>query len=211
MSSKGLAGVPIVLSGPSGTGKTTIRQQLLARYQDLVASISATTRPPRPGETHGRDYLFLSQSDFESGIAQGLFAEHAEVHGKHYGTPKGPLEEQLAKGADVLLVIDVQGGLQVKQHYPEALMIFLLPPSMAELRKRIEARRTDSDETIELRMKNAEWEMGFASHYDYWVINRSLEEAVREVRSIMVADRCRAHRAIARYARIGLEWPGVTG
>lgn len=206
MSSSAHLGVPVVLSGPSGVGKTTIRNQLLARYQDIVASVSATTRPARPGEAHGKDYLFLSEEAFQEGIRGGMFAEHAEVHGRWYGTPRGPLEERLEQGADVLLVIDVQGGLQVKEAYPEALMIFLLPPSREELHRRLSGRGEDSEEIIALRMKNAEWEMTFSQRYDYWVLNRSLEEAVSQVRAILVADRCRRERARVRLSRLGLSW-----
>lgn len=196
----------MVLSGPSGVGKTTIRNQLLARYQDIVASVSATTRPPRPGEVYGKDYLFLSEEAFKEGVHDGIFAEHAEVHGRWYGTPRGPLEERLEQGTDVLLVIDVQGGSQVKEVYPQALMIFLLPPSKEELHKRLSGRGEDPDETIATRLKNADWEMGFSERYDYWVLNRSLEEAVAHVRAILVADRCRRERARARLTRLGLSW-----
>jgi guanylate kinase len=207
MSSSTWKGVPVVLSGPSAVGKTTIRNQLLARFQDIVPSISATTRAPRTGEVHGKDYLFLSREAFEQGLRENMFLEYAEVHGELYGTPRGPLEDVLTQGVDALLVIDVQGGVQVKAQYPDALMVLLLPPSMAELQKRFGKRGDTAESDIVLRLKNAEWEIGFAKHYDYWVVNRSLEEAVREVRAILVADRCRRERAITRYARLGMEWP----
>jgi guanylate kinase len=209
MSSENLAAVPIVLSGPSGVGKTTIRQQLLSRYQDIAVSISATTRPKRPGEEHGKDYLFMSQEGFKQGIDAGSFLEWAEVHGEYYGTPIGPVEELLATGTDVLLVIDIQGGVQVKQIYPEALLVFLLPPTMEELVRRMMKRGSEGEETARLRLENAKGELGFAQFYDYWVINHSLDDAVAKVRSIIVADRCRAPRAADRFSNLGYTWPGI--
>ena len=209
MSSDPPPGVPVVLSGPSGVGKTTIQRQLLSRYQDVAASISATTRPPRPGEVNGKDYIFLSQEEFRKGIEQRLFLEYAEVHGHFYGTPLGPLEEHLRNGADALLVIDVQGGTQVRQNRRDALLIFLLPPSMEDLERRIRDRGDVSEKDLAVRMRNADWEMSFAKDYAYWVINRSLEEAVAQVRAILVADRCRPGRARRRYTGLGLSLPGI--
>lgn len=209
MSSEPTLGVPVVLSGPSGVGKTTIRQQLLSRYQDIVASISATTRPRRPGETHGKDYYFYTEEQFKSGIEQGLFLEWAMVHGNYYGTPRGPIEEKMEEGVDVLLVIDIQGGVQVKELYPEALLIFLLPPSMGELQQRISDRGTETIEVLRSRLANAEHELSYAQYYDYWVINRSLDEAVAQVRSIIVGDRCRVDRAYHRFKLMGYHWPGL--
>ncbi len=211
MSSKPSTGIPVVLSGPSGAGKTTIQKQLLSRYQDLVPSISATTRPPRPGEVHGKDYLFLSEPEFQSGTEQNLFLEHAQVHGHFYGTPKGPLEEHLHLGVDVLLVIDVQGGLQIRSACTEAVLIFLLPPSMADLAKRIDSRGDVPPGEMQVRLRNAEWEMSFATQYDYLVINRNLDEAVSQVRSILVADRCRTQRAVRRIHHLGIDLPGLEG
>lgn len=207
MSSSPVPGVPVVLSGPSGVGKTSVREQLLARYQDIVASISATTRAPRPGEVQGRDYLFFDRETFEKSLAQDLFLEHAEVHGEYYGTPRGPVDDQRAKGADVLLVIDVQGGAQVKRMIPESILIFLVPPSMDELRKRIDHRGDLPEEVAQLRLKNALRELAVADQYDYWVMNRTLEESVSQVRSILVADRCRRERAKPRFANLGYSLP----
>jgi guanylate kinase len=175
----------------------------------VAVSISATTRPVRPGEVHGKDYLFLDRQEFRQGIEDGQFLEWAEVHGEFYGTPRGPMEDCLKRGTDVLLVIDIQGGVQVKQLYPEALLIFLFPPKMDDLVDRIGKRGKDNEEAIRTRLKNAEGEVAFAKFYDYWVINRSLEDAVKQVRSIIVADRLRADRAFDRYAGLGYEWPGI--
>jgi guanylate kinase len=210
MSSEAPAGIPVVLSGPSGVGKTTIQKQLLARYQDVVPSISATTRSPRPGEVNGKDYLFLSMDDFKKGIEEEWFLEYAEVHGQFYGTPRGPLEEHLHKGVDGLLVIDVQGGLQVRSRCEESLLIFLLPPSMEDLERRIRGRGDVSGEDMAVRLRNAQWEMSFAKDYDYWVVNRSLEEAVAQVRAILVADRCRPTRIRRRFEKLQIALPGVS-
>lgn len=210
MSNKVATGIPVVLSGPSGVGKTTIQRQLLARYQDVVTSISATTREPRPGEINGKDYLFFTREAFQRGIEEGWFLEYAEVHGNYYGTPRGPLEEHLQKGADALLVIDVQGGIQVRKHCEESLLIFLLPPSMKDLEDRICGRGDVSKKDMAIRLKNAEWELSFAKDYDYLVVNRSLDEAVAQVRAILVADRCRPIRMKRRLDQLGIHMPGVT-
>jgi len=210
MSSESPPGIPVVLSGPSGVGKTTIQKQLLARYQDVVPSISATTRPPRPGEVHGKDYLFFSKEEFQRGIEQDWFLEYAEVHGFFYGTPRGPLEESLYKGADALLVIDVQGGIQVRSRCEESLLIFLLPPSMEELERRIHGRGDVSGDDMAVRLRNAQWELSFAKDYDYWVINRSVEETVARVRAILVADRCRPNRMKCRLEQLKINLPGNT-
>ena len=208
-SENNLSGIPIVLSGPSGVGKTTIRRQILSRYQDIGHSVSATTRGKRSGEVHGKDYFFLSRDEFQDGIDNDRFMEWSEVHGEYYGTPKGPVEECLGKGTDVLLVIDIQGGVTVKQMYPESLLIFLLPPSMEALLTRLQKRGHASAEDAELRLQNAHKEVAFSKFYDYWVINHQLEEAVSQVRSIIVADRCRAGRARDRYLQLGYDWPGI--
>ncbi|MCB9767299.1 MAG: guanylate kinase [Candidatus Omnitrophica bacterium] len=209
MSSDLFPGVPVVISGPSGVGKTTVKEQLLARYQDLGASISATTRPQRQGEVNGQDYYFYSTEQFKADIEKDLFLEWALVHGNYYGTPKGPIEERLEKGIDVLLIIDIQGGIQVKNIFPEALLIFLLPPSMGELQQRISDRGTETIETLRSRFANAEHEISYARYYDFWVINRSLDEAVSQVRSIIVGDRCRVGRAHSRFKQLGYDWPGL--
>ena len=209
MSSDLPLGVPVVLSGPSGVGKTTIQRQLLARFQDIVPSISATTRASRPGEIHGKDYFFFSREEFQKGIEQDWFLEYAEVHGNFYGTPRGPLEESLHKGVDALLVIDVQGGLQVRDRCKESLLIFLLPPSMQDLERRIRGRGDVSEVDIAVRLKNAQWELSFAKDYDYWVINRSVEETVSTVRSILVADRCRPARLTRRLEQLDIPLPGI--
>lgn len=206
-----LRGVPVILSGPSGVGKTTVMQQLMARFQDINVLVTATTRPPRTGEINGKDYLFMSEPDFRVGIERGMFLEWAEVHGCLYGSPRGPLEDDLNRGIDVFLVIDVQGGVEACRAYPEALSIFLQPPSMPDLLDRIVNRQTDDADQIAKRMDNARRELAAAQHYDYWVLNRKLDEAVNQVRSIVVADRCRRQRAWQRYQALGVDLPLLSG
>jgi len=209
MSSDSASGVPLVLSGPSGVGKTTLTHQILAQFQDISQSISATTRSPRMGEVPGKDYIFMSTDEFKKSIDEDLFLEHAVVHGEYYGTPKGPLEERLSQGTDVLLVIDVQGGAQIKKIYPQAVLIFVLPPSMEVLEQRITERGGDDQESLDVRLQNARDEVSFARFYDYWVVNRDLEEAISQIRSIIVADRCQADRARDLLRGFGFSWPGL--
>jgi len=160
-----------------------------SRFPDLVYSISHTTRPPRPGEVHGVDYFFISTDEFRKGIAAGLWAEWAEVHGNYYGTSARFLEEALSSGKDVLLDIDVQGACQIVDRFPGAVTIFILPPSMEVLRRRIESRGTDSPEVIELRMENARREMQRRDCYDYRIVNDRLEDAVEALAGVIEKHR----------------------
>jgi guanylate kinase len=181
----------IVISAPSGGGKTTLCKVLLKLDPRLVQSISATTRGPRPGEKAGRDYFFISESEFKRRIQSRHFLEWAWVHGHRYGTLKAAVESQLKNGRDVLLTIDVQGGLAVKKQYPKAILIFLLPPSLKVLSRRLRGRGTDSRKTIAERLKNARWELSLADKYDYNVVNDTLVQASREVAAIIIAERLR--------------------
>lgn len=187
-------GILFIVSAPSGAGKTTISRRALEEIPGLEMSISCTTRTPRPGEVEGRDYRFLSPADFERMRAQGGFAESAQVHDFLYGTPRKPLEDALAAGRDVLLDIDVQGARQLKQRYREAVAVFVLPPSEKELERRLRGRGTDAEEVIRRRLARARAEMDEYRAYDYYVINREVEESVRLLGAIVAAERVRVAR-----------------
>lgn len=176
-----------IISGPSGAGKGTIAKRILEET-DLEFSVSMTTRSPREGEIDGVHYYFVCEDDFVKHIENDGFLEHAQVFGNRYGTPKGPILERLEKGTDVLLDIDVQGALQIKQNYPDGVFIFILPPSMAELRKRLTGRGTETAEVIEMRLGKTLTEIAYVDKYDYLVVNGDLEEAVNRVRSIIIAE-----------------------
>ncbi len=173
-----------IISGASGTGKTTLCRKL-EKECGLFFSISATTRPKRPGEIDGRDYYFLPPQEFDKMIQEGKFLEWAQVHGNYYGTPAGPVEEHLEKGRDVLLDLDTQGGLFLKKIKPETLLIFIKAPSLEDLKKRLKGRGTDSKEVMERRIQNAEEEIKKSSHYDYVVINRDLQQAKEDLKKII--------------------------
>ncbi len=184
----------VVISGPSGVGKSSFVKQLLGAGLNLEYSVSATTRARRPHETDGRDYLFLSREEFKRRIEAGEFVEWAEVHGELYGTLRTETERRLREGRNVLLDIDVQGGRAVRKVYRDGVFIFVLPPSLASLEERLRGRGTDSDERIRLRLENARREIALVSEYDYAVVNDDLESALERVASIIVAESCRAGR-----------------
>jgi guanylate kinase len=168
-----------VVSAPSGTGKTTLCNRVRKHFRDLYYSVSATTRPARPGEQDGRDYHFVSVQEFERGIAEGRWAEWARVHGNLYGTSAQWIAEVLAKGGDILLDIDVQGARQILKRFPEAVTIFILPPNMAELERRLRLRGTDDDATVALRIDNAREEMAQQGLYRHVLVNDDLEKAAQ--------------------------------
>jgi guanylate kinase len=179
-----------VISGPSGTGKGTICRRLTETV-DVELSVSMTTRKPRPKETDGLSYYFVSEQRFNEVLAEGGFLEHAEVYGRKYGTPKAPVAAQLEAGRDVILEIDIQGALQVRENEPSGIFIYILPPSMEELRNRIVGRGSESKTDIDHRMDEALAEIACLNQYDYCVVNGELEEAVCQVAAIIVAERAR--------------------
>lgn len=190
-------GLMLVLSSPSGAGKTTISRRLLYTEANLSLSISATTRPPRPGEEEGKDYFFVSDARFAEMVAKGELLEHAVVFGNNYGTPKAPVVAALESGRDVLFDIDWQGTQQLRESAREDLVsVFILPPSTVELERRLHARAQDSDEVVRGRMAKAADEMSHWAEYDYIIINENLENSVRQVEAILTAERLRRERRV---------------
>jgi len=184
-------GMLFVLSAPSGAGKLTVLNIVRKQEPNLITTVSATTRAPRTGEKHAVDYYFIDEGEFISHIKQDAFVEWASVHGNYYGTLKSELERCRRDGNDVLLEVDVQGMRNIKSHYPEMISIFLMPPSLEELASRLQKRGTDSDETIALRLKNAEEEMAARNEFDYVVVNDNLDNAVSDIRTILANERTR--------------------
>lgn len=198
-------GLLVIISAPSGAGKTSLCEAVMGFFPDLNYSVSHTTRTPRPGETNGDDYHFVSQETFQEMIKDGRFAEWAEVHGNKYGTAAEPIRECLHKEKGVILDIDGQGARQLKDKFPDAVSIFILPPSWEELEERLRSRRTDDDKDIEIRLKNAREEIQYVEQYDYVVINDDFTEAASTLKSIVIAEKCRTQRFLRReqdYMRI---------
>ena len=181
-----------VISGPSGAGKGTLTTEVLKRVPSLARSISVTTRRPRPAEKNGVDYYFVTADEFREHIRKNDFLEWAKVHGNYYGTLKSIVEKELAAGKDVVMVIDVQGAISVKKMMPEAVLIFIKPPSMEELRKRLKERKTENEAELERRMKNAEAEMKLAKLYDFVVINDDVNRATDELVGIIQSIRSKS-------------------
>jgi guanylate kinase len=187
-------GLLFVVSAPSGTGKTTVVEHLAGRTARLRQSVSFTSRPSREGETDGVDYNFVSRPAFEDMVRQGAFLEWAEIYGDLYGTSRSDTERVLASGVDLVLVIDVQGGRQVRGQLPEAVGIFVLPPAFEALARRLRGRNKDSEEAIARRMATARREVDAVSEYDYVVVNDDLGRCVEEVEAIITAERARVRR-----------------
>ncbi|WP_411676655.1 guanylate kinase [Caproicibacter sp.] len=187
-------GLLLILSGPSGTGKGTVVKNLMAGNPGIRFSVSATTRAPRPGETDGKEYFFLTRERFHEITADGKMLENAEYCGNCYGTPLTPILEWTAQGLDVVLDIEVQGGAQVKQKRPDAVGIFILPPSLQELEHRLRQRGTETEEVIRGRLQAARREIQAAVHYDYIVINDTVESAVAQIQAIIHAEKNKTSR-----------------
>ena len=187
-------GFLLVLSGPSGSGKGTVSEALMKNNDDIIFSTSVTTRTPRPGEVNGENYFFATREEFEEMVEKDELLEHAFVHTNYYGTPKKFVFDEIEKGEIVLLEIDVQGALQIKEKYKEAVFIFLIPPTMDELRSRLVKRDTETEDEIETRYRNAFRELDFVGEYDYFVINDAIDNAVKDIETIIAAEKLRVKR-----------------
>ena len=198
-------GFLFVVSGASGTGKTTLCRAMLKIYPNLRFSISHTTRPTRPRDENGRDYYFVSPEEFQRMIDQGDFAEWAEIYGHRYGTSKGMLEKARAEGQDLILDIDGQGARQLRQQGLPGVFIFVLPPSLTELRRRLMKRKTEGKEALEERLKKARDEIVEARWYDYLIINNELKKAQEQLQAIILAEHCRRERMVEVLEELILE------
>jgi len=195
-------GTLFVVSAPSGAGKTTLCREIRLRVPDLAYSVSVTTRSPRPGEIDNVDFRFLGEPEFRAMLGRGELAEWATVHGNLYGTPARVLEDALAAGRDVLLDIDTQGAAQLRARYPDAVLVFILAPSIKDLETRLRERRSDAESEIERRLARAREEIVLWRRYDYLIVNRDVKEALDQLESIVHAERCRV-------VRLGLTLPDL--
>ncbi|HXC16990.1 MAG TPA: guanylate kinase [Holophagaceae bacterium] len=196
-----------VVSAPSGTGKSTLSQRLIERVPDLVFSTSVTTRPPRPGEVDGQDYFFVDDEKFDAMVRAGDFVEWVQVYERRYGTSRPWLEQVLASGKDVLLDIETTGALNIRRAIPDAVMVFILPPSAQALEARLRGRGKDSEEQVGLRLKHARHEMDLYHAYDYLIVNEDLDRAYRQFESVIWATRARKERMLATAQAILAEFP----
>jgi guanylate kinase len=186
-------GALLIISAPSGAGKTTICRKLLARRKDLKYSVSCTTRTPRPGERNGKHYFFLSREEFKRKIQRGELLEWAMVHDEYYGTPRAFVDDQIKRGLNVIMAIDVQGAMSIRRKHPAAILVFVLPPSMDELKARLAGRR-DASEIVAKRLANSRGELAAAKDYDYVVVNDALEKCVDQISCILTAETLKTSR-----------------
>ena len=184
-------GLLIVLSGPSGVGKDSVLDELNKNYKNLSKCVTMTTRHPRDGEVDGIDYTFVTVDEFKECINRGGFLEYADVHGNFYGTPRKWVEEKLAQGVDIVLKIDVQGAMAVKSQMPSAVLIFVLPPSVQELERRLRGRLTETEDELKVRLHNAEIELSKVPYYNYAIVNDSLACAAEELKAVIIAEHCK--------------------
>ena len=187
-------GLLLVVSGPSGTGKGTICKDIVAKHEDINLSISATTRNPRVGEIEGKSYFFKTKEEFEAMVDRGEFLEHAMIYDNYYGTPKKAIFDELDMGRDVILEIEMQGAMQIKEVYPQAVFIFVLPPSLQELRNRIVGRGTETEEQIEKRFNSAYDEIKLLGDYDYFIFNNIVEKSAEEILNILGVEKNKVSR-----------------
>nr|WP_294574134.1 guanylate kinase [uncultured Romboutsia sp.] len=187
-------GLLLVVSGPSGAGKGTICKALLNKNDQIKLSVSATTRKPRNGEVHGVNYFFIEKEEFTKMVENGEFLEHAQIYDNFYGTPKAAIIECLEKGQDVILEIEMQGARQIKEVYPEGVFIFVLPPSLEELKSRIVGRGTETQEEIEKRFSCAFEEINQIVNYDYFIVNEDIEKSVNDVEAIILSEKNKVTR-----------------
>ncbi len=201
-------GILIVVSGFSGSGKGTIMKEIMRRYDNYALSVSATTRKPRPGEEEGREYFFRSTEEFEKMIAKDELIEYARYVDNYYGTPRAYVEEQLEAGKDVILEIEIQGALKVKEKFPHTLLLFVTPPTAGELKSRLAGRGTETEDVIDFRMKRAKEEALGMDRYDYLLINDVVDECVEEMHQIIWGEHRRSFRNMAFIERMKEELKG---
>ncbi len=196
-------GILLVISGPSGAGKGTLAKALISRHSNIELSISATTRDVRPGEKAGETYYYINKEEFLEKVTQGLFLEYATVYDNYYGTPRDKVLEALDKEVDVILEIDIQGAMQVKKNYPDAVFVFVVPPSLEILKERIICRDREPLEEIEKRLQEVKKELSYIGEYDYVVVNDEIQDAVDQMECIIKAEKCKSTRRFISFEEKG--------
>ncbi len=203
-------GILIVVSGFSGAGKGTLMKRLLERYDNYALSISMTTRLPRPGEEHGKHYFFVDRDEFEKHIEQNGFIEYDDYFGNYYGTPRAYVEKCLEEGRDVILEIEIQGAIKIKNKFPDAVLVFVTPPDAGELKRRLMGRGTETEDVIRKRLSRAVEEAQGIENYDYIVVNDELEKCVEDIHAIVIASHCKVQKSIVRIEKISEELSGIS-